>query len=266
MICEGKPFFVGKFGETELRTLYTFQNEWYMINKMRIVSYEICNNAGFFPRRIKEINHFCKEYYAAMDKIDYLGMSLWESEEIYVAQLKRNLQGVFSMGVLDPLLIDNTWTAGLANKRVLVIHPFTESINKQYSEHRKQIFKGNEKHLPLFTLYTIKAVQSIGGNGADGFKTWFDALQYMKNEIDKVNFDIALLGCGAYGLPLGAHIREKGKQAIYMGGSLQLMFGILGSRWENQDYVKKFVNEYWVRPSKKETPETYQNIEGGCYW
>jgi hypothetical protein len=57
-----------------------------------------------------------------------------------------------------------------------------------------------------------------------------------------------------------------GKQAIYMGGSLQLIFGIMGKRWENQEYVTKHVNEYWVRPSEKERPKQSNIVEGGCYW
>lgn len=266
LILSKKSFFVGKFGETELRTVYTFQNEWYHINKIRKVTYEICNNAGFFPRKISKISCFCKEYFEAMNYIDYLGMSLWKSEEIYTSMLQDSLLGVFSMGVLDPLLVDNPWTSALAQKRVLIVHPFTESINKQYFEKRHLIFENPELYLPEFSLFTVKAVQSIGGKGAEGFKTWFDALEYMKKQIDKIDFEIALLGCGAYGLPLGGYIKNKGKQAIYMGGGLQLMFGILGSRWENQDYVKRFINDYWVRPSQKETPQAFLNVEGGCYW
>ena len=38
----------------------------------------------------------------------------------------------------------------------------------------------------------------------------------MKSEIDKKDFDIALLGCGAYGVPLAAHIKQNGKEAVYV--------------------------------------------------
>lgn len=66
--------------------------------------------------------------------------------------------------------------------------------------------------LPEFaSMQTIKAVQSIAGNPV-GFSTWFEALDWMKSEIDKKDFDIALLGCGAYGVPLAAHIKQNGKK------------------------------------------------------
>ncbi|MGG6498696.1 UNVERIFIED_CONTAM: hypothetical protein NY603_37795, partial [Bacteroidetes bacterium 56_B9] len=80
------------------------------------------------------------------------------------------------------------------------------------------------KILPAFDLQTIKAVQTIGNYIDSRFNTWFDALEFMKNEIDKREYDICLLGCGAYGLPLAAHIKRTGKKAIHMGGSLQLLF------------------------------------------
>ncbi|WP_274095727.1 hypothetical protein [Riemerella anatipestifer] len=41
--------------------------------------------------------------------------------------------------------------------------------------------------------------------------TWFDALEDMKNKIDLVDFDVAIIGCGAYGLPLASYIKNKGK-------------------------------------------------------
>jgi threonine dehydrogenase-like Zn-dependent dehydrogenase len=39
----------------------------------------------------------------------------------------------------------------------------------------------------------------------------------MIDEIGKIDFDVAILGCGAYGLPLAAAIKGMGKQAIHLG-------------------------------------------------
>lgn len=86
----------------------------------------------------------------------------------------------------------------------------------------------------------------------------------MKHKIDSINYDICLIGCGAYGFPLAAYIKRQGKQAIHVGGALQLLFGIKGRRWD--EMYQNVYNEYWVRPSKNETPQTSGNVEGGCYW
>ena len=79
---------------------------------------------------------------------------------------------------------------------------------------------------------------------------------------------VALIGAGAYGLPLAAHVKKLGKKAIHVGGGLQLLFGIKGSRWENDPGygLGEILNEHWVKPLPEECPSHAKSIEGGCYW
>lgn len=89
----------------------------------------------------------------------------------------------------------------------------------------------------------------------------------MESVIDKVDYDVALIGCGAYGMPLAAHCKRMGKKAVHLGGALQLLFGIRGNRWETeQDIYKQFMNEHWVRPLESERPKVALNVENACYW
>lgn len=78
-------------------------------------------------------------------------------------------------------------------------------------------------------------------------------------------------------LPLAAHAKKQGKKAVHLGGSLQLLFGIKGRRWEDPYYgVKEWgipygsysslINEYWVRADKNEKPQNAMQVESGCYW
>lgn len=76
-------------------------------------------------------------------------------------------------------------------------------------------------------MITLEAVQSLGGSN-NKFQSWFEALQWMEDEMDKTDYDICLIGCGAYGFPLAAHAKRKGKKAVHLGGALQLLFGIKG--------------------------------------
>ena len=95
--------------------------------------------------------------------------------------------------------------------------------------------------------------------------------------MDKTEYDIALIGCGAYGFPLAAHAKRTGHQAIQLAGSLQLLFGIIGHRWTRRMYgVKEWgikegqyadlMNEYWVRPNEGLKTQNAQEVENGCYW
>ena len=124
----------------------------------------------------------------------------------------------------------------------------------------------NPEMAPHYELRTIKAVQSIAGNQPEGFGDWFEALDWMKREIDKTDFDIAIIGCGAYGFPLAAYVKQIGKKAIHLGGATQYLYGIISSALENNPKLSNLKNEYWVRPSKEETPHGIENVENSRYW
>lgn len=264
-ITSGKPSLIARYGETELRTVYYVKEEPYKLNKLRRASYDICNNAGFFPRRLGTINRFANIYLQAAGQIDYLARFMWDYEDYIMTKYSASIKGSFKARILDMTHLESNWVDSLEGKKVLIISPFASSIVKQY-EKRDKLFVGDNKSLPVFELKVIKAVQSIGGKGVEGYKTWFEALQYMENLIKKEDFEVALLGCGSYGLPLAAYVKQLGKTAIYMGGCLQLMFGIMGNRWEKFPDVMRYYNEFWTRPSEDEMPKRYKNVENGCYW
>ena len=119
--------------------------------------------------------------------------------------------------------------------------------------------------LPEFELKTLKAVQTVAGQISE-FSTWFDALEFMVNGALKIDFDVAIIGCGVYSFPLAAKLRAKGKQVVQMGGATQILFGIKGKRWDTHPLISKLYNKHWVRPLPEETPEKNAIVEGGCYW
>lgn len=70
---------------------------------------------------------------------------------------------------------------------------------------------------------------------------------------------------------MAAHVKRQGKKAVHLGGSLQLLFGIKGKRWEDPNYNKNYnyselMNEYWIRPDERFKPQNAAQVEGGCYW
>ena len=228
--------------------------------------YPLRNNAGFFSATPELLKRFSEMMIEDMPLIDILAS--WRFEEEYFS---KELQNAYKIDFepYNPFWSDVPWTAALENKKVLVVHPFAETIQKQYL--RKELIHKDPRVLPTFDLQTIKAIQTIGNQGDGRFETWFDALEFMKNEIDKMDYDVCLLGCGAYGMPLAAHVKRSGKKAVHLGGSLQLLFGIRGARWENSNYnatynYSKLMNEFWVKPSATETPSKAQQVEEGCYW
>lgn len=273
-----KPLMVSKFGGFELTELCTWQSlhikrpnihdVWRFLKGERETLWwdfgidGLCSNAGFFPNDDSLRPRYYHINVQAMKNIDVLGSYLAEEyqfkEELKDA-VKVNLNGYYA-----PFLYKNPWTSALKGKKVLVVHPFDKEIQMQYSK-RKLLWK-DENVLPEFDeLITYKSIQSMLGADVK-YKNWFDALEKMEDDISKIDFDVAIVGCGAYGMPLSSYIKTLKKQVIHLAGWTQVLFGIKGGRWENLDFVSSFFNDSWIRPYKNSTPLNAEQIEKGCYW
>jgi len=216
--------------------------------------------AGVFPRNVKTLRMFSQRYFEDMQLIDVLG-SLSPGEADLAALL--HLARVIPIADMEPFWAQQPWTRALQGKVVLVIHPFDQSIKFQYTK-RESLFR-NSATLPLFELRTLRPVWSAGGQDG-GFRSWSDALDWMCGQMETIEFDVALIGAGAYGLPLAAHAKRMGRKAVHLGGALQLLFGIKGKRWDSRTSYQNLYNEHWMRPMKAETPASNTQVEGGCYW
>lgn len=262
---KGEPCFVGRFGIAEPRAVVTFIN-----SKKNIVRFpekqrsSLSVNAGFFPATDDNLARYASEFIEHVQHIDILG-AFCRDDEKYIWDLYCSHAKPIALDFSYVFKLDSPWTQHLQGKKVLVISPFAELIEEQYQK-RELLYK-NPLVLPEFELVTIKAVQSNAYNHETlPFKDWFEALDSMYAEINKVDFDIALIGAGAYGLSLGAYCKKKGKQVVIMGGMLQVLFGIYGQRWEKSLTNEGILNEHWVRPRPQDRPKGYEVVEHGCYW
>lgn len=287
LLASGKPCMIARYGSTEMFAITNYlgvtakhhsvwkyirgkQSGWWWEDNVKD---QMTRWSGFFPSTEENLMKFGKMMVEDSKQVDILGS--WLPEE-------KNLKKKFNLGYLriflrnlEPFWSKQPWTRYLEGKKVVVVHPFAETILLQYENNRDELFK-NPNVLPQFkSLRVVKAVQSLGGES--NFETWFEALDYMKKEVERVDFDVCLIGCGAYGFPLASHVKRIGKQAVHLGGALQLLFGIKGNRWEDPDYgVKEWgipygsycnlINEFWVKPSIQDTPNNVKQVEGACYW
>jgi hypothetical protein len=60
--------------------------------------------------------------------------------------------------------------------------------------------------------------------------------------------------------------KQLGRQAIHMGGLLQVLFGIHGGRFCRDPVYAELFNEHWISPAAVETPAEAESIENRCYW
>ena len=156
------------------------------------------------------------------------------------------------------------WTFTLKGKRILIISPFADSMREK-DPNRDKIY--GVDLFPDCNLMYIKPPQTQADEPSQMFIT---ELEKFKNELDSIsgNYDVALVSAGGYGNLICSHIYKTGHSAIYIGGVLQMYFGIVGQRWmrERQDIIRYYINEHWTRPTEKEKPTNFSMVERSCYW
>ena len=250
-ILSSLPLMICRYGSVEFSAITTGNN----IDSL-------CNNAGFFPRDKKLISKFKDVYLEASKSIDIL--SVWNYNQNKLTSMSKkkslirnfpNIKYIIELHTLDPY--HNSWISELKGKKLLILHPFKKSIEYQINK--------NNTLLPVVeSIEIIEAVQTIAGNVDTRFKDWFEALDFMIKEIQMHKFDLCLIGCGAYGLPLAAAVKKMGKQSIHIGGSLQLLFKIKGKRWVNRDDYE--FDRSWIFPLTEDIPSKASKVEDACYW
>ena len=218
-------------------------------------------HAGIFPTTPEVLSRFAELMLADMRLIDVLGS--WLPGEADMVRRGLTAKRV-PLQDLEPYFHESPWSQVLAGRTVLVIHPLAALIAKQCAR-RSRLFR-NPGVLPDFELRTITAVVSNGGV-QPVFPDWFAALDSMIDQVSALHFDVAIIGAGAYGLPLAAAVKRRGKQAVHLGGAMQLLFGIRGKRWDRRPEFQQFFNEAWVWPDAADRPPRAQEMEGGGdYW
>ena len=275
---KGLPFMAARLGRVELRAVLrwwdrqTGGKNWLTDAMERYqgkrgptdwdaaVRFSMENNAGFFPAEPEYLDRFAERMVNDLRELDILGSC--QSEEVRMRSFFPSAT-IIPLRDLEPYYHAEPWSRVLEGKTVLVIHPFESSIRKQYA--RRDALFANPRVLPAFELRTIKAVQSMGGRHPD-YPDWFAALKGMQEQIAAIQFDVAIIGAGAYGFPLAAFVKRLGHQAIHLGGATQILFGIRGRRWDSRPFFAALMNEAWVRPLPEEMPENYLRVEDGCYW
>jgi len=265
----GNPFAVGRLGSTELRTLvqYIGVELGLFENINKIFGKYLCSSSGFFPNEDRYLLKFGRVMQEAASQVDLL--VVWNNPipmEDYVAEQWLKRAYLMKRSGLEPYPVCYTrpWTKALEGRKVLVVHPFVDSIRKQYEKNRDKLF-ANKDILPEFELHTIRAVQTVANTKCE-FKDWFEALESMVEQASRIDYDIAIIGAGAYGFPLAARLKQQGKQAIHLAGSTQILFGIKGRRWDNIPELAKHYNEHWVYPLEHEKPEKAEAAGVRDYW
>jgi hypothetical protein len=263
-LISNTPFAVGKIGVNELRAV-----ENYLLNNT--FSFEAAHklyiNNGIFPATNDIRIKFVKELISTLQYIDALPnwcVQYLKDFELNLIKTHAPNCKIIDVRSLEPYYSTGPWTQYLKGKKVLVISPFVDSIEKQYE--KRELLWQNKSVLPEFELKTLKHQLCPALGVPSEYDNWFEMVADMKRKISTIDFDVALIGTGGSSLPLAVHCKQLGKQSVHLGGALQILFGLKGTRWDNKPHISCFYNEHWSRVSGDEIPKKFKLNEGGCYW
>lgn len=268
------PFLLSRFGNVE----YTAFRDIFD-SKRSLTFYELCSlyagarnkngirlksarmlrqNAGVYSvRKESDFDRFYEIYKECVPNIDFFFR--WFSGDALLLKTGLDAQ-IAPLEYLNILQNPGFYKGVFEGKRLLVVSP--HELTLQYQVEKKYSALCDHLQVNSFSLETVKTKHKIQSSAGD----WFDDLDYLKAQLsNKRNVDYVILGCGAFGLPLACHAKELGISALHLGGVTQLLFGIMGARWEY--LVPDFEStSLWTRPVDADRPAGFESIESGCYW
>jgi hypothetical protein len=265
------PFLLGRPGSFEAKLV----NEYLDFRAHRVAPRDygehrwrnIAATGGFPLRTPSEVDEFATDYLSAAVQSDIL--AVWQSGIIGSGELLRRCRAFVRLADIEPHLAAvkgiRPWTQALLGLRVLIVHPFRQSITSQFQ--RRSEVPAIEAIFPDCRVEVVVPPQTYAGLGGDASLGWAEHLQRTRESIAAADFDVAIVGAGPYGLPLAAFVKQLGKPAIHLGGATQLLFAIRGGRWDQSELHARFIDETWIRPLPEETPPGASGFEHGSpYW
>ena len=254
---EGPAVCVGKMGNSEYIGL---AHHIRGLELSKIARRLVTVNAGVFPDTDKVLDEFFELYHASIESMD-IAASWIANDKTFINTINPNTKFV-ALRSLEPYYHTNPWSSILKGQDVVVVSPFSETVNSQYK--KRELIWENKEVLPEFNLMTVQSPYISLGQGEE--VNWVSALNRMYDEILLKKPNIVLVGAGAYSLPLISELKSEGISGVHLGGANQILFGIKGRRWDDHEVISGFYNEHWVRPGDKEVPTDNDRIEDGCYW
>lgn len=274
------PFAAARIGHSEQHWMYypiLLNGE---ANKTKIRVFERYlrfygfSQAGIFPAESSFYLKYNDFYVESVRKLDYLGLILdpvMTPEIIRFYNLNNRL--MYYLDLLPDRSIpsnqNDCYLQYFAGKKMLIICPFADLLRERAT---KEIFEGvwSKTGKKWFYPKIVDALEFPYGFTNETHRTYptaLELLEYIAQEVEKKDFDIALIAAAGLTIPIADHIKRLGKIGISFGGDLQLLFGVIGKRWREQEmWQKDYFNDWWIDMPAKYWPKESEICDSGAYW
>lgn len=270
VIESNQPFFIGRIAGVELQIAHSM--EYGKDYQQELEGLQ--TNAGIHTVNDASVREYTKQLLVAYDHCTMIAE--WErtgtvfafhgmGQEL-VTKRTPHIPKISALA-LEPYYFKDSWMSAIKGKRILIIHPFKKSIQKQ-SKQLPSLFPGRSWFEDCEITCVAPPVTLAGNHqGKDWQEHYSDFKKELTDLVQLQRFDVALVAAGGYGMLVADFLFTKlHTSVIYVGGALQIFFGIIGKRWFENKRILELVNDDWVRPHVSEKPSNCTRVEKGCYW
>jgi hypothetical protein len=276
---ERTGFAAGKIGPSELFCLHQPIVRATVKEPRQLRAFEVAlgregeTQTGIFPR---DPDFYLRYYDSFLDHVrsmDFVGLFGGRKEAAFLRHYRiANRLMNFRDQEPDRSIPDDPnacYLPHFAGKRLLLVSPFAPLLKARSSEEifeavwaktGKRWFHPQAVEALSVPYGWSKPVQAQFGDS-------FRLLGHLTAQMERTDFDVALIGAGAMGIPLASHAKSLGKVAIVLGGHLQVLFGILGQRWRSsEEWQRNYINPAWIDPPPEYLPREEVLVDDGAYW
>ena len=274
----GRGYAAGKIGNTERAVLlYPVVREQFQTPlQIRAFELTLANHAlrhsGVFPTDHEFLGRFSGEYARTVSRLDCVGLwpdRLGDDVELVARHGFRGHTIPFVDQEPDrssPSDDSRCYLPFLRGRRVLIVCPFAGLLRERAT---RETFEAvwSKTGKPWFEPASVQALELPYGYSPATWKrypTALDLFAEVREQMDALDYDAALIGAGLLGSMLAVAAKEREKVAISLGGHLQILFGVNGPRWRDRvNWRRKYFNEAWIdlpessRPGAGESDENY---------
>ncbi len=241
--------------------------------ELELVHFAGILQGGLFPWDVPSLREYMARYNDALASIDYVGMFLDETpSEIAAARAVPGAVMYYTDQEPDrsiPARPELCYLPALEGLRVLIVSPFAELLARRANaETFEAVWRKTGKR--WFNPASVDALEFPYGFEPATQQKYGSPnrlLDEILGRIDERAFDVALIGAAGYAIPIAAHIRQKGRIAIDLGGHIQVLFGVLGNRWRSSpEWMEAYVNEAWIDMPAQYQPTVADVCDRHAYW
>ena len=277
----GTGFAAGKIGTSEKHWMYYPVLMAEETDRRRRFAFEAatrfhCRGSGVFPLTSPAMATFAAFYATHVRRLDSLGvmrdltaledMVLWNyapPARTILFQDQEPDRGV-------PADDSRCYLPAFAGKRLLLVAPFAHLLRQRATrETFEAVWSRTGKR--WFEPASVDSLEFPYGFEPATQERYGSAIALCNEvvaEMDRREFDVALIAAGALGIPLAAAAKAGGRIGISLGGHLQVLFGVLGQRWrDDPEWQARYINDAWLDMPRAYRPAAYETVcDNGCYW